>query len=409
MNTRSVCRISRKDELITVCDFGNHNLCGSFPSSKDEFIPSASLSLGWSPSSNLLQLRDISDISEMYGQNYGYRSGLNNSMVNHLNDKVNYLTKKFYKKDISCVLDIGSNDGTLLSFYEKKIKRIGVDPTIKKFGKYYDEGIIKVDSFFDADTFLKSSGNQKADIITTISMFYDLPDPAKFVEDISEVLENEGIWNLEQSYMPSMLRTNSYDTVCHEHIEYYSLEVIKNLIEKYSLKIIDVVFNKINGGSFSIIVAHKNSKYESNKIIINWMLAQEHRMGLHTPNPYREFERKAYLHRSDLKELIGSICKNKQKVAGYGASTKGNVILQFCEFSTNELFGIAEINNDKFGKYTPGSKIPILSEKDIKSDKPDYMLVLPWHFRENIIKREKEYLKNGGKLIFPLPEIEIVG
>ena len=113
MNTRSVCRISRKDELITVCDFGNHNLCGSFPSSKDEFIPSASLSLGWSPSSNLLQLRDVSDISEMYGQNYGYRSGLNNSMVNHLNDKVNYLTKKFYKKDISCVLDIGSNDGTL--------------------------------------------------------------------------------------------------------------------------------------------------------------------------------------------------------------------------------------------------------------------------------------------------------
>ena len=409
MPTRSVCRISRKDELITVCDFGNHNLCGSFPSSVDEFIPSASLSLGWSPSSNLLQLRDISDTSEMYGQNYGYRSGLNNSMVNHLNDKVNYLTKKYHKKEISCVLDIGSNDGTLLSFYENQIKRIGVDPTIKKFGKYYKKGIIKVDSFFDADTFLKSSGNQKADIITSISMFYDLPDPAKFVKDISEVLESEGIWNLEQSYMPSMLRTNSYDTVCHEHIEYYSLEVIKNLIEKYSLKIIDVVFNKINGGSFSIIVAHEKSKHKSNKIIINWMLAQEFRMGLHTPTPYREFERKAYLHRSDLKELIGSICNNKQKVAGYGASTKGNVILQFCKFSTTELFGIAEINDDKFGKYTPGSKIPILSEKDIKRDKPDYMLVLPWHFRENIIKREKEYLKNGGKLIFPLPEIEIVG
>ena len=409
MDKKSVCRISKKDDLITVCDLGRHHLCGNFPSSIEEDIPAASLSLGWSPSSNLLQLRHESDITDMYGENYGYRSGLNISMVNHLKDKVDSLRKKHNCTNLSCVLDIGSNDGTTLSFYPEDIKRIGIDPTIKKFGKYYQNGIIKVESFFDADTFFKASNNQKADIVTSISMFYDLPDPGKFVKDIAEILSPDGIWNLEQSYMPSMLRTNSYDTVCHEHIEYYSLEVIKNLIDKYGLKIIDVVFNKINGGSFSIIVAQKSSKYKSNEIIINWMLAQEYRMGLHTPNPYREFERKAYLHRNDLRELIKSIVSTQEKVAGYGASTKGNVILQFCNLSNSEIFGIAEINEDKFGNYTPGSKIPIMSEYDIKREDPDYMLVLPWHFRENIIEREKDYLNKGGKLIFPLPEIEIVG
>ncbi len=409
MDKKSFCRISKKDDLITVCDLGRHHLCGNFPSSIDESIPIASLSLGWSPSSNLLQLRNKSDITDMYGDNYGYRSSLNISMVKHLKEKVKFLREKHNSDELTCVLDIGSNDGTTLSFYPENIKRIGIDPTIKKFGKYYQKSIIKVESFFDANVFFKASNNQKADIITSISMFYDLPDPGEFVKDIAESLSPEGIWNLEQSYMPSMLRTNSYDTICHEHIEYYSLEVIKNLIEKYELKIVDVVFNKINGGSFSVIVAHKNSKYKSNEIIINWMLAQEYRMGLHTPNPYREFERKAYLHRSDLRELIHSICNKNQKVAGYGASTKGNVILQFCNFTHSDIFGIAEINEDKFGNFTPGSKIPIMPEYDIKDENPDYMLVLPWHFRETIIEREKDYLIKGGKLIFPLPEIEIVG
>ena len=153
MDKESACRISKKDDLITVCDLGRHHLCGNFPSTIEEDIPSASLSLGWSPSSNLLQLRHESDITDMYGENYGYRSGLNISMVNHLKDKVNSLRKKHNSNNLSCVLDIGSNDGTTLSFYPEDIKRIGIDPTIKKFGKYYQNGIIKVESFFDADTF----------------------------------------------------------------------------------------------------------------------------------------------------------------------------------------------------------------------------------------------------------------
>ena len=404
-----LCRISKRDDLINVFDLGNHYMCGEFPSSPNENIDKGKLSLGWSPSSGLLQLSENRDITSMYGQNYGYRSGLNLSMVSHLQNKVNYLYELCTIENKKCVLDIGSNDGTLLSKYPSDILKIGIDPTIAKYSHFYQKDIVKVPDFFNADNFNSVSNGLKADIITSISMFYDLPDPNLFVQNIRETLSKNGIWNLEQSYMPSMIRTNSYDTVCHEHLEYYSLFVIKNLMESNQLRIIDVVFNRINGGSFSVTVCHENAVYKSNSSIINWMLSQEERMQLNTPYPYREFERKSYAHRSDLKELIDSINKSEKKIAGYGASTKGNVILQFCQFNSEDIYGIAEVNDDKFGKYTPGSNIPISSEGDIKSTNPDYMLVLPWHFRENIIEREKEYLIKGGKLIFPLPEIEIVG
>lgn len=406
---RSKCRIGKKDDLISVCDLGSHSMCGFFQKDKDQEIEKGSLELGWSPGSGLLQLVEERDISLMYGDNYGYRSGLNSSMVEHLRNKVKYLINLCQIEKPSCVLDIGSNDGTLLSFYDNSIERIGIDPTIKKYFQYYQKDIVRVAEFFDNESFAKSTSHNKADIITSVSMFYDLPDPNQFVSDIASILSENGIWHLEQSYMPSMLRTNSYDTVCHEHLEYYSLKVIKDLVESHNLKIIDVLFNSINGGSFSVTVAHESSKYACNNKIINWMLSQERRMGLDTPVPYRLFEERAYRHRTDLKELISAIKHSGNKIAGYGASTKGNVILQFCNLNSNDLFAIAEINNDKFGRFTPGSKIPILSEEEVKNEKPEFMLVLPWHFREGIIRREKEYLNNGGKLIFPLPEIEIVG
>ena len=402
------CRISRKNDLITVCDFGRHALCGYFPSSSNENLEFGRLSLGWSPSSELLQLEDDLCLENMYGENYGYRSGLNKSMVSHLERKVRYLISIVGEENCKCILDIGSNDGTTLSFYPNHVQRIGMDPTIKKFKDFYSPDIKALPEFFDAQTFLKNSNNQKADIITSIAMFYDLKDPNAFVANISECLSSNGIWNLEQSYMPSMLSQNAYDTVCQEHIEYYSLKVIKDLLEANKLKVIDVAFNNINGGSFSVIASHEDSKHIPNTPVINWILSKEYKLNLHTPTPYREFEHKAYQHKSDLMELINNLNSNGKRIAGYGASTKGNVILQFCNMSSKDLFGIAEVNPDKFGKFTPVSNIPIKSENEIKDEKPDYLLVLPWHFRENIISREQTFIRNGGKLIFPLPEIEIV-
>ena len=205
-----------------------------------------------------------------------------------------------------------------------------------------------------------------------------------------------------------MLRMNSYDTICHEHLEYYSLFNIKNLLEEFGFKIIDVVMNSINGGSFAVTACKKENSVKSNDAIIDWLLNNEFSMGLDTLKPFKQFEERVREHRINLRNLIFNLNSDGKKIIGYGASTKGNVLLQFCEFSEKELICMAEVNQEKFGSYTPGSKIPILSEKQAKSINPDYMLVLPWHFKETIIQREKKYLDNGGKLIFPLPEIEII-
>jgi hypothetical protein len=410
MLNNSVCRITGNSDLVTVVDLGQHHLCGHFPSSKSDFIPLGDLKLGLSQSSSLLQLVDNPPVEEMYGDNYGYRSGLNMSMVNHLTTKASRLLEICNSDVIDVVLDIGSNDGTLLNTYPDTIAfKVGIDPTISKFINYYDPSVITHSGFFNSEVFLGITGSKKAKIITSISMFYDLPDPRGFCQQVRDVLHRDGIWHFEQSYMPSMLRTNSYDTICHEHIEYYSLQVVHNILLTVGLKIIDVTFNSINGGSFAVTAAHVDSKYSSNSTIINWMLRMEARMQLDSPGIYRKFEQTAYNHRRDLKDLMKSLRKEGMKVAGYGASTKGNVILQFCSLCESDIFAIAEVNEDKYGRYTPGTLIPIQSEEVVKAEAPDYLLVLPWHFRESILKRESDFLNQGGKLIFPLPEIEIVG
>lgn len=407
-NKISKCRISGSSNLKTILNLGNQSLTGVFPKISNQKITKGPLELVWCPDSGLVQLKHSYNPSEMYGLNYGYRSGLNNSMVQHLKFKVDRLTTKVKLDDLDIVLDIGSNDGTLLNSYNNKnIHRIGMDPTAGKFRQYYDENILVIEDFFSKDKFFESS-KKKAKIITSIAMFYDLEDPSTFVQEISEVLTDDGIWHFEQSYLPTMLRMNSYDTVCHEHIEYYSLSVIYKLLAKHNLRIIDVELNSVNGGSFAVTAVKENSLYLGNGETVNWLLEQEDRMGLNTLRPYQAFAKRVSQHREDLRNLIIGIRNAGKSVVGYGASTKGNVLLQFCELGPSEISCIAEVNPEKFGAYTPGSNIPILSEKEVRAKKPDYMLVLPWHFRDGILQREKEFLKSGGRLIFPLPEIEII-
>jgi hypothetical protein len=208
--------------------------------------------------------------------------------------------------------------------------------------------------------------------------------------------------------MPSMLRTNSYDTICHEHLEFYSFKVVKKLLESCDMRVVDVQMNAINGGSFAVTACKKSAPLKSNTPIINWMISQEDDMGLDTPKPYRDFEERVYKHRKNLTELINALVDDGKTVFGYGASTKGNVLLQFCGFTTKQIPYIAEVNEQKFGCFTPGTNIPIISEKEAIAMKPDYYLVLPWHFKNSILDREQSFLENGGKFIFPLPEIEIV-
>lgn len=403
------CRISKSNNLVTVLNLGHQTLTGVFPKNPAERITKGPLELAWCPDSGLLQLRHSYDSSEMYGDNYGYRSGLNQSMVNHLKDKVNYLERMFPLKAGDVVVDIGSNDATTLKMFTANgIRRIGIDPTGHKFADYYPEEITLVADFFSEDAY-HTVESRPARLVTSIAMFYDLDSPIDFARQVASILADDGVWHFEQSYMPSMLRTNSYDTICHEHLEYYSLAVIKSILDAAGMRLVDVGMNAVNGGSFAVTAAKKlNTSIHANHAVIDWLLGQEDRMGLNTPRPYREFEERVFRHRDDLTRLIRALNADGKKILGYGASTKGNVALQFCGLTPNEIPAIAEVNPDKFGCYTPGTNIPIVSEEDARAMKPDYFLVLPWHFKDGILRREKEYLAAGGKMIFPFPEIEIV-
>ena len=403
------CRLGGSDHLISVLNLGSQTLTGVFPKSPDEQVTSGPLELVWCPDSGLLQLNHSFSAEEMYGENYGYRSGLNQSMVDHLSAKVNFLEKLAKPIDGDVVLDIGSNDCTTLKAYEQQgLKRVGIDPTGDKFKEYYPDDVTLLADFFSSKAFFQVSP-KRAKIVSSIAMFYDLEDPVWFAKEVEKVLADDGIWHFEQSYLPSMLRMNSYDTICHEHLEYYSLSVVEKILSKASLKIVDVGMNNINGGSFAVTAAKAaNKSIISNKMLIDWMLEQEKAMGLGSPRPYREFEERVFRHRDDLRRLIYGLVEDGKKIYGYGASTKGNVILQFCGFTSDEITAIAEINEDKFGRVTPGSNIPIISEKEAHENKPDYFLVLPWHFKDGILRREKQFLASGGKFIFPFPEIEIV-
>jgi hypothetical protein len=401
------CRVCSSKSLENVLDLGFQVLTGVFPK-PEENVPDGPVGLVLCLDCSLLQMKYSYNPDKMYGDNYGYRSGLNASMVKHLTNKVNYLKKIVKLDSSSVVLDIGSNDATSLKAYHVDgLRKIGIDPTGGKFKKYYTEDITLVEDFFSASAYM-SVENKKANIITSIAMFYDLESPVEFACQIEDVLDDNGIWHFEQSYMPSMLRTNSYDTICHEHLEFYSLRSIINILSKANLKMIDVQMNSINGGSFAITVAKKNSTLLENTPVINWLLSQESAMALDTLTPYQDFEKKIFKHRDDLVRLIHLLNADGKTVLGYGASTKGNVLLQFCGLTREDIPAIADVNKDKFGCFTPGTNIPIISESEAYTMQPDYFLVLPWHFKNGIIEREEKFLSNGGKMIFPFPEIEII-
>ncbi len=409
------CRICGGEDLKPVINLGVQSLTGIFPRSIDQNISAGPLELVRCndeknhSACGLLQLRHSFNLDEMYGKDYGYRSGLNQSMMAHLREIVRNIESIVDLQKDDNILDIGSNDGSLLSFYpeDKGLNLIGIDPTGTKFKEYYQKRITLIPTFFSAAEIRKNFGSKKMKVVTSISMFYDLEAPMQFVSEVYDVLDDEGIWVLEQSYMPTMLNVTAYDTICHEHLEYYGLKQIKWMADRVGFKIISVTLNDTNGGSFCISLAKKESRYPEAQLEMKMLFTEEADMGLSTDRPYQEFTQRVSAHKTDLEEFFATTNRKGQKVLGYGASTKGNVLLQYCGISKAELPYIAEVNQDKFGCFTPGTLIPIISEKEAREMKPDFFFVLPWHFRKGIIEREKAFLENGGKLVFPLPRIEV--
>jgi hypothetical protein len=347
----------------------------------------------------------------LYGDNYGYRSGLNASMVKHLARTVQRLERLAGLQPGDTVLDIGANDGSLLRSYQTPgIVKIGIDPTIAKFREFYADDVDTtcVADFFDAEKFTSVSA-KRAKVVTSIAMFYDLEDPVAFASDIRDCLTDDGLWHFEQSYMPWMLRSGAYDTICHEHLEYYSLTTIKRILDDAGLRIVDVATNAVNGGSISVTAARADGPWETASIIPDWLLEEERRNGVHDVSTWAGFATTVRARQRDLMELLSALRDSGKVVMGLGASTKGNVLLQTTGITPELVSKIGDVNPYKFGRFMPGTNIPIVSEAEVLAENPDYLLVLPWHFRETFMVTLEPFLSRGGRLIFPLPDIEIVG
>jgi hypothetical protein len=403
------CRVCDSSQLASVVDLGRQALTGVFPRARGAAITKGPLELvKCMGECGLVQLRHTYEPTEMYGAEYGYRSALNRSMVTHLAAKVRSLLDSCPVGAGDVVLDIGSNDGTTLAHYPESATLIGIDPSAAKFAKYYKAHIKPVPDFFSAETFLGASGGRRAKIITSIAMFYDLDRPLDFVRQVHESLIDGGIWHFEQSYLPSMLAANAYDTICHEHVEYYALKQIRWMLERFGFSIRDVTLNDINGGSFAVTAVKSNPGEISHAPVVRDMLVEEDRLGIETMAPYEGFAASVRTHRDELRALLLRLKGEGKTIFGLGASTKGNVLLQYCGIDTTLVSCIAEVNEDKFGCFTPGTEIPIVSETEANARNPDVYLVLPWHFRRNILARAAPIFARGARLLFPLPEIDVV-
>lgn len=400
------CRVCRCSDLEPVISLGKQAMTGIFPKEKHADVPIGTLELvRCADSCGLVQSKYSFDRAMMYGEGYGYESGINETMRDHLKSKIERLKQFVFLNDGDLVVDIGSNDGTLLKFYYDKLLRVGVDPSAERFRDSYRENGITLFSDFFEDIELNEPVIKKAKAITSIAMFYDVEAPLYFMMDIKKTLDKDGVWMTEQSYMPLMLARNSYDTICHEHVEYYSLTQIKWMADQVGLKIIDVAFNNINGGSFEVILAHEDSNLKPNTDKIIQVLGFETQFSYQ--QPFEKFRTNVEFNRASLVQQLRIIDSQCLKVYGYGASTKGNVILQYCGLTGMEIPYIADRNPAKCGRYTPYSNIPIISEESARTKRPDFFLVFPWHFKAEIMKREHQFLVDGGGLIFPLPNLRI--
>lgn len=402
------CRVCGNQTLVEVLDLGEQMLTGVFPRAKGDAVTVGPLRLVkcmGDQACGLLQLEHSFDLGEMYGDNYGYRSGLNQSMVSHLREKVRRICSWVNLREDDLVLDIGSNDGTTLAAYPAVgLDLLGIDPTAGKFRQHYPDHVDLVADFFSAAVVHASRPGKQARVVTSFSMLYDLESPLQFMNEVHDVLADDGIWVFEQSYMPAMLEMNAYDTVCHEHLEYYALRQVKWMTDKVGFRIIDIEFNDINGGSFSVTVAKiASDRPESDEVAR--VLEQESGMGLDTLAPYKAFAARVAESRHELQSFLTKACSEGLSVSALGASTKGNVLLQYCGLGPADIAAVGEVNQEKYGSFTPGTWIPIVPESEVLALKPYYLIVLPWHFKKFFVSNA---LFAGTCLVFPLPRLELV-
>lgn len=412
---RQTCRICGSTNLVPAIDLGEQYLQGSFvkpgvlkpPMRK---LPTQLVRCDVTRNEKgcgLLQLAHTFPPEILYS-NYWYRSGTNATMRNHLAG-VAHSALKTAGKPTPTALDIGCNDGTLLSHYPPGTKRYGVDPS--DIAKEIVDDIVVINTIFPSEQVLATLPKQSFDIVTAIAMFYDLEDPVTFACKIKDLLNENGVWIFEMSYLPLMLLQNSFDTICHEHLEYYSLAVLEEIASRSDLRIFKVEINEINGGSIRCYACRAaNNVYgtQSDREFMQRLRIFEFEMELDTDRPYRDFQARIERLKSELNALLFKIHANGERIHVYGASTKGNVLLQWYNIGRLMVDCAADRNPEKAGSKTLGTDIPIVTEEVSRAQKPDYYLVLPWHFKKEFLERERETIMAGTKMIFPLPTVEII-
>ncbi len=395
------CRVCQKEELISIINFGNQYL-SDFPDKIDKKLPRCPLELIFCIKCSLLQLAH--DPNYDYHKQYWYVSGINQTMKDDLEDVVKKSVKEVNLKENDIVVDIGSNDSTLLRCYSDKLTRVGFEPAKNLMEMAKFDGIV-INDYFNYKAFEERFGNKKAKIITAIAMFYDLTDPNTFVKNMVKMLDDDGIIVIQLNYLPTMTKRLTFDNVSHEHLEYYSLTSLKNLFDRHNLDIFNAEFNDVNGGSIRIYIGKKDKRQIS--LITASVLKLEKKEGYDTLEPYSKFSKESKKKRTEIKNLVKRLVDKGKTIYIYGASTRGNALLQACGINNKLVKKAADRNSMKWGKYMVGSWIPVVSEEEARRDGPNYFLVLPWQFKKEFVEREQEYLKGGGKFIFAFPFLEI--
>lgn len=399
------CRSCNSKNLIKIISLGNQYLSDFVKiNKKPKKFP---LRIVLCKKCFLVQLDYTAPSKYLYTERYGYKSGVNQTMRNELRQIVQECLKKIKKsREKIIVVDIGANDGTLLRNYPKTIYRIGVEP-ITKFAKECKKHSDKViNDFFTYEAFHRALKNKKADIVTIISCFYDMENPNKFIFDVKKIMKDDGICVIQQNYLVGMLKQNAFDNIVHEHLEYYSLLSLNNLLDRHGLEVFDVQLRELNGGSFRTYIAFKDKRKRTKAV--EKLEKYEKALKLNNKKIYLDFAKRIEENKKNLFELIKKENKKGKTIYLYGASTRGNTLLQYFGLNNKLIKKAVERNPEKWDKKIASVGIPIISEEQARKDKPDYMLILPWFFKEEFLKRESKYLDQGGHFIFPLPKLKVV-
>jgi len=398
------CRLCHSEKIIRLVSLGNQHV-SDFVTAKGD-SPRSPLELVRCAGCSLVQLKHTFPRDSLY-RHYWYRSGISSTMRTALEDIVEKACRIVNPTLGDLVVDIGCNDGTLLRAYKQSgLRRVGFEPA-KNLVKDAIKGTDYIfNDYFRFDLFRKKFPDSKAKIVTSIAMFYDLDDPTSFVIDASRILDPHGVWVIQQNYLLTMLEQNGFDNIGHEHLTYYSLETMGLLLTEHDLEVFDVETNDVNGGSFRIYVSHKG-RFPVNESVLR-LKDYEKKLFSRLPSIYTEFAKNVRMASLQLKRFVANEVDRGKRIYVYGASTRGNTILQYCKLDHNLIEKATDANPEKWGRKTPGTGIPIVSKEEARRDKPDYFLVLPHHFLDEIRRQETDYLRSGGKFIVPLPKFRIV-